>query len=297
MDYMIDIPNVDRDERIGSAFDHLMRVIQQTEAHEGRVIWNLSNISILHPFFLVPLAIYKQRHKDIIKFANIPSRIASYLELIHFNEPLSIDKGTGMLESYISKSYLPICRFDLHKSDADSLQGILQRIILEQSKAAHSLITPLSYFFSELICNMTQHSRGNYGYVFSQYLRKEDCINLVLADDGITVYSSYVRTKKYLDEIKGNEANALRIAYEGKSTKGLPYAENRGFGLSSSEKMLVEGLHGLFFMLSGGAFHRHDRVDSVFIDLPEDIYWEGTIILMRIPTNPPTGFDYSNYTQ
>ena len=96
-----------------------------------------------------------------------------------------------------------------------------------------------------------------------------------------------MKAKKYLDEISGSEVKALTFANEGRSTKNLPNAENRGYGISSSKKMLVDGLHGSFFMLSGGAFHRHDSNGSVYVKLPPNIYWNGTIILMRIPVEVP----------
>ena len=120
---------------------------------------------------------------------------------------------------------------------------------------------------------------------------------MVLADDGITIFGSYVRSKKYLEEIGASEVKALTFANEGRSTKNLPNAENRGYGISSSKKMLVEGLGGSFFMLSGGAFHRHDSSGSVYVKLPETINWSGTIILMRIPVQVPIDFDYSKYAQ
>lgn len=158
-------------------------------------------------------------------------------------------------------------------------------------------MTPLSYLLGELIDNMNEHSKGEHGYIFSQYLKKEECIDLVLADDGITIFGSYVRAQKYLDEIEDSEVKALTFANEGRSTKNLPNAENRGYGISSSKKMLVDGLKGAFFMLSGGAFHRHDLNGSVFVKLPDTINWNGTIILMRIPVQIPDDFDYTKYTR
>ncbi|MCD8292002.1 MAG: hypothetical protein LUC91_10950, partial [Prevotella sp.] len=61
------------------------------------------------------------------------------------------------------------------------------------------------------------------------------------------------------------------------------------------ETVLVEGLHGSFFMLSGGAFHRHDSNGSVYVKLPPSIQWNGTVILMKIPVNIPSDFDYNKY--
>lgn len=297
----INIPNVDRDERIGSAFNYLFQVIHATDNNcEKKLFWNLSNISCFHPFFLAPLVIYKQKCSKNIICIEKPNHIIGYLDTIYFDTPLEIDdngKLEEILKPYISKTYLPVCQFDLCKGNLDGLQTILQRIIKKQSGADYRITTPLSYLLGELIDNMNEHSRGKHGYIFSQYLKKEGCIDLVLADDGITIFGSYVRSKKYLEEIGASEVKALTFANEGRSTKNLPNAENRGYGISSSKKMLVEGLGGSFFMLSGGAFHRYDSSGSVYVKLPETINWSGTIILMRIPVQVPIDFDYSKYAQ
>lgn len=295
----ISILNVDRDERIGSAFNHLFRVVFQTEdKQENKIIWDLSAISFLHPFFLAPLAVYKQICKKKIQCINRPYRIANYLDIIYFDAPLLITEEMDLeniLGAYLPKTYIPVCQFELCKNNVDALQTTLQKIIRKQSKADVRIITPLSYMLGELIDNMNEHSQGRYGYIFSQYLSRERCIDLVLADDGITIFGSYVNSQKYLDEINNDESMALKLANEGKSTKNLPDAENRGYGISSSKDMLVDGLKGSFFMLSGGAFHRHDANGSVFVKLPSSISWNGTIILMRIPVDVPLDFNYENY--
>lgn len=297
----INIPNVDRDERIGSAFNHLFQVIFKTESSNSDVLnWDLSQAMCFHPFFLAPLVIYRQKCNKTINCISKPQHIMMYLDTIHFDCPLLIDYNGNLekiLEPYTEKTYLPVCQFDLCKANIDGLQTILQKVIKKQSKADYRITTPLSYFLAELIDNMNEHSKGEHGYIFSQYLKKEGCIDLVLADDGITIFGSYVNANKYLDEIEGSEVKALTMANEGRSTKNLPNAENRGYGISSSKKMLVNGLKGSFFMLSGGAFHRHDANGSVYVKLPDTINWSGTIILMRIPVNAPKDFDYTKYTR
>ena len=297
----IKIPNVDRDDRIGSAFNHLFQVIIQTESRSGESLrWDLKDASFFHPFYLAPLAIYKQSCDNPISCINKPGWIAGYLSLVRFENPLLITEDMDLkaeLDPYISRSYIPVCKFELCKSNIDSLQTVLQKVICRQSRADYRIVTPLSYLLGELVDNMNEHSKGKYGYIFAQYLKKEGCIDLVVADDGMTIFSSYIRSGKYLDEINGDEAKALKLATEGKSTKNLPGAENRGYGLSSSKDMLVNGLHGSFFILSGGAFHRHDAKGSVSVKLPETINWNGTIILMRIPVQVPVDFDYNVYVR
>lgn len=301
MNSIINIPYVPRDERIGSAFNHLFQVINQTENYiDEDLIWDFKDAFFFHPFFLAPLVIYRQECEDRIRCINYNLSIKGYLDLIHFDKPLFIGENVDMKEMlglYAFKTYTPVCQFELHKKHIDALQSILQNIIKRQSRADDRITTPLSYMLGELIDNMSEHSDGKYGYIFSQYLRREKCVDLVIADNGITIMGSYLKTKKYLKEIAGNEATALRFANEGFSTKNLPEAENRGYGISSSKAMLVEGLGGSFFMLSGGAFHRHDVNGSQFVQLPDTINWKGTVILMRIPVDVPIDFNYNKYAK
>lgn len=298
---VITIPNVDRDERIGSAFNHLFQVIQYTEAHCSKEFcWDLKSISFMHPFFLAPLSIYKQMCEKSVTCCNKPSWLDNYLKLTCFEEPLVISDSASLcerMEKYVSKTFLPVCRFDLHKNNIDDLQTILQDVMRKQSHSDSRITMPLSYLLGELIDNMNEHSKGKHGYIYSQYLKREGCLDLVLADDGITIFGSYMDSGKYCEEIGGDESVALKLANEGRSTKNLPDAENRGYGISSSKDLLVNGLHGSFFMLSGGAFHRYDCNGSVFVRLPNDIFWNGTIILMRIPVEVPSDFDFYKYAR
>jgi hypothetical protein len=296
---IIKIPNVTRDERIGSAFNDLFRVIDQTEcAADMTVVWDFSDSCFFHPFFLAPLSIFLNSCSKKIECINIPERIQLYFDTVHFITPLQISSMSDVtqLKQYQSRSYIPICRFnpnDIRINDA--MQSVIQYVIEHQSNADVTIKTPLSYFLGELICNISQHSYCDHGYIYSQYLSREKCVDICIADAGITVYGSYIRAGKYVDKIGDSETAALIMANEGFSTKDLPDAENRGYGISTTKKMLVEGLKGEFFMLSGSAFHRHLCTEAKFIQLPDTFRWEGTVILMRIPVNVPPEFDYSKY--
>lgn len=299
---VVKIPSeANRDERIGSVFNHLFSVIWQTENIRGdAVVWDFSSSLFFHPFFLVPLSIYKNRCGKNVKLNNVSSYTQSYFHYMCFENTLLISNDTNLKEilgAYVGKTYIPICKFALLNRKEDELQSAAQKLIERQSGADLRIRTPLSYFLGELICNIREHSGSPYGYIHAQYLRKEQCIDICIADEGITVFGSYMRSRKYLDEIGGNEAKALKLANDGYSTKDMPEAENRGYGISSTKKMLVDGLGGAFFMLSGRAFHRHDSNGSEFVNLPPNINWDGTIILMRIPITASEDFDYSKYVK
>ena len=118
---------------------------------------------------------------------------------------------------------------------------------------------------------------------------------IVIADRGRTVYGSYVHTGKYWDEVSGDEAKALQIANEGFSTKDRPGAEHRGYGISSSREIVVNGFGGAFFMLSGTAFFRHTDKAVDATNIPEAFRWDGTVVLIRLPLMIPEGFNIYEY--
>lgn len=296
MNFIKDIFNFNRKDSTEKVFDSLYNIIIKTELSiDYDVNWDMRNVNSIHPFSLASLAIYRQMAKKKIECVNIAPKMKEYFNMTHFNKPLAVEYAMEELGAYNGLSYLPICQFDLHKNNIDNIQCVLQQLILEQSKATEELKTPLSYILSELICNMTQHSRGKNGYLFSHYSQTEKCISLVLSDDGITILGSYIENKKCMEEVGENDAVALRFACEGKSTKNLPFAESRGYGLSSSKKMLVECLHGSFFLLSGRAFHSHDTSGITYIKLPHCVNWDGTAIFMKMPTVIPKDFNYIKY--
>lgn len=295
----IKIPNADRDERIGSVFNHLFRImlLHERNNREGDIVWDFSNTSFFHPFFLFPFALFRSRYNNI-RYKGMPTFMRSYLNYVKFDEMLDIKDNmdlAGILYDYANKSYIPICRFNRQSKNLDSMQTVIQEIIERQRTLDYRLKTPISYLISELVCNIDQHSESKFGYIYTQYLQRDNSLNICIADNGITIYGSYVKTNKHMEEIGENEAEALKFANEGFSTKDLPNAENRGFGISSSKRMIVEGLGGAFFMLSGGAFHRHDTQGSDYIRLPEAINWDGTVILIRIPLKIGKEFDYMKY--
>ena len=92
------------------------------------------------------------------------------------------------------------------------------------------------------------------------------------------------------------DLEAIQAANRGISTKNLPDAENRGYGIITSKKMLVDGLGGNFIMMSGNALHLYNSEHIKFIEMPKDIRWNGTIIAFRVPYINKE-FQYINYIE
>ena len=93
---IVRIPNATEEVRIGYSFNYLIRVIAETEAADA-VLWDFADVTFLHPFFLAPLAIYKNTSGKDIKCINISLRIQAYLNSICFDRMLYFDQDKILL--------------------------------------------------------------------------------------------------------------------------------------------------------------------------------------------------------
>ena len=228
------IPNVCEDELMGGSFNHLVQVVGQTRQTncDDTVVWDFHEVTFLHPFFLAPLAIFRQQAGVDIRCENITLQMQSYLNGIHFDRMLHFENATRetaeqVMAQYADHNYLPLCSFSMTDDNKDAFCSIARNIIVRQTRVEAAVTTPISYFLSELIDNIYEHSGSPNGYLFSQYLEREQCINLCIADNGITIPGNYKRANLYQQEIDNDPAEALRLANEGRSTKNRPETENR----------------------------------------------------------------------
>lgn len=99
-------------------------------------------------------------------------------------------------------------------------------------------------------------------------------------------------TEKYHPK---NDEEALNYAVFGKSTKDIP--ESRGFGISTSIKMLVKGLKGKIFILSGKAFLYQNFQKQEIIKLSEKHYYKGCYIAIRLPMCFDSQFNFYDYIE
>lgn len=185
--------------------------------------------------------------------------------------------------------------FELTEQTIDNAVHSLEQKLLDECPSATPLKQSISYLLDELICNIQQHAHADFGIAYISYNTDLQTIDIALADNGITIYGSYVKADKYLDLIGESDAEALGLAQEGYSTKDLPNAENRGYGISSNIKMVSEGLQGELVIISGGAMSLFTPNNNKLLSLPNGIEWNGTLIVARIPVNIPVTYNFYNY--
>ena len=88
----------------------------------------------------------------------------------------------------------------------------------------------------------------------------------------------------------------IKAANRGISSKNLPEADNRGFGIKTSKQMLINELNGQYLMVSGSYLYAKSKMVDSFYSMPEGFRWDGTIVALRVPYNSPT-FNYINYIE
>lgn len=192
-------------------------------------------------------------------------------------------------------SFPDLIEFSVAENEANKIVSQIENSLSDKDIRVKSLKVAISYLFDELICNIQQHAQVATGFVYADYNQECDCIDICLADQGVTIYGSYVQSGKYLEYIGNNAAEALNMAKDGYSTKNRPDAENRGYGISSNVKMITEGLNGTFAMLSGNALMINLRGNVQVASLPVEIEWPGTCVIIRIPLAGTSDFNLYDY--
>lgn len=157
------------------------------------------------------------------------------------------------------------------------------------------LNTAVTYLIDELICNIQQHSMCHQCLVYAGMNSEADCVDICVSDNGISLYGSYIRSGRYSEQLDQDSISALHLAKDGFSTKNRPDAENRGYGISSNLKMVIEGLGGSFVIISGNALYFHSGQQQLLVGLPKQIEWQGTTVIARIPNKVSPSFSIYNY--
>lgn len=236
--------------------------------------------------------------QEIPNILSLESTLSRFFDYITKHEPSSVSTPflraiTSIFQGQTSEAVVTFALDD--ESTTAVIAELKENLRFDIPDVLRSLNMPLTYLLDELICNIQQHAQTDKGYAFLMYNKAAKAIEIVLADFGITIYGSYVAAQKHLDKLGDSDADALNLAQNGYSVKNLPDTENRGYGISSNMKMVVDGLHGEFAVLSGNALMLQAANNRKILALPPEIDFKGTMIMVRIPAQVPDGFNLYDY--
>lgn len=286
------------DDRLMNGLIPVVRIMQRTSvsAEESFQI-DFSHTRFISPVFALSLIVYLSRCGKQYSFTNLNE----YLSVIGLGsggirpDRMRKSEFLATMEGYIRKTYIPIVNFPA-KADSDEkdiISSVVENLIIRQLNIPSNVAIGLKYMIEETLDNITEHSDSDRGFIFAQAYPNKGYLDLCIADRGVSLLGSYQR-------IPGNEIEsdleAIKAANRGFSSKNLPEAENRGYGIYTSKKMLTEGLGGQYLLLSGGSFYLKTPAFDSFYSLPDGLRWNGTIVAFRIPYNVDK-FNYINYIE
>lgn len=237
-------------------------------------IWKIGNDATIETVLNMFLVAFDETNKSKLDNSLINSALLGFLLNVYDDVRKGIEsKGNNIIDDF----------FDDSEVFAE----------LEKTEWKHSLVY-LHYLIGELVCNIQQHSHSSKSWGFVDYNKELNTVDVCFADNGISIHGSFIDKDVYLDKLIYGDASAINLAQKGFSTKDRPYAENRGYGISSNLKIITNILGGTFSILSGKALYIKDKGLSKMINLPPNVDWAGTIVIARVPL-PPNEFNMYNY--
>lgn len=266
------------------------------DSGDKEIVIDFSKTKFISPVFALSLIVYTAKSNKTIRFENMND----YMHMFHMDNAIEPDKGRksefiANMERYARKTFIPIISFPAHKNNDDKeyILTIIENLIIRQSNIQNNVASGLKYLISETIDNITEHSESDRGFICAQAYPTKRYLDICIADIGVTLLGSYM---KLADNELENDLEAIKAANRGLSSKNLPDAENRGYGIFTSKKMLIDGLCGQYMLMSGDAVYMKSKDINEFFTLPKGLRWNGTVVALRIPYQVPQ-FNYINYIE
>ena len=287
-----------KDDRLMDGLIPLVTIMSKvSRSKETDLKVDFSRTQFISPVFALSLIVYLSGCGKNVSYSNLPD----YLNVIAFSEngiqpdKMRNSEFVALMERYAKKTYIPIVNFPAkaNSDEKDEISSVIENIIIRQQDIPSNVSIGLKYIVEETLDNITEHSESNRGYIFAQSYPKKGYLDLCIADRGVSLLGSY-------QKLPGNEIvsdlEAIKAANRGLSSKNLPNAENRGYGIRTSKRMLTEGLGGQFLMLSGNSFYLKTPGFNSFYSFPGSLRLSGTVVALRIPYNV-NKFNYINYIE
>lgn len=287
-----------RGDRLIDGLIPALRIMSKAENTEDDTLTvDFTDTVFVSPVFVLSSIVYLSKCGKHVLISNVND----YLKTIGLDtggihpDEMRESEFKAKMEGYAGVTYIPIINFPAWTNDdsKEAISTIVENIIIRQSNIAPNVAQGIKYMVDEALDNITEHSESDRGFIYAQAYPKKRYLDICIADRGITLLGSY---KRLPDNEISTDLEAIKAANRGISSKNLPEAENRGYGIYTSKRMLINGLGGEYLMISGSNFYyMHPGADGIY-NLPDGLRWNGTIVALRIPYQD-SKFNYINYIE
>jgi hypothetical protein len=185
---------------------------------------------------------------------------------------ISVLMGTNYgVSTYIPITYLP-------KEQKEAVRVINQLQKWHNNGVYYGGINAFNFLIGELIDNIYQHSEFTNASIMAQRYEKKGFSEISIFDDGVSIPTCFERHGLY----SSHDSIAIQKAVNGLSTKD----QTRGYGLTSSINLYVNGVGGSLLLISrnGAIYIKGDgHNDGNLYNLSGKYGLKGTLITFRIP--------------
>ncbi len=282
-------------DQLGPQLWEIIEAIKKIKQYEEKteVLIHFDEISFVHPTFILAFTSIMEVLKewDYEVTWTISSRISAYLQTIRFPHGLQPDQDSSweaVLEGYENKNYLPIINFPA-ASDPTSIEmreavfSKLHQLLVQNMRLPENYKSPVTYLISEITNNIVEHAGVDRGWLTTQYYPAKQFLDICIIDNGKGLKTVY---QEHGYQEVNKDTTAIQKAMKGISTKSA----ERGFGLSTSKEMIVNGLEGSFVLMTGKGM----LINNQLTDLP--VHWPGTFVTLRLPKGK-RNFQYTEYIE
>lgn len=202
-----------------------MRYINKTTVTDKTIHIDCSNVKgRIFPDACVPISALIQKYRDLYNInINVIVSENSYLEQIHFHEPLNLEEDEiSAIENPLNSIFM----YQSKEGGSPQAAAINQAFIDSLSKTAlceEGVLKGLNWCLYEIMDNVLIHSHSKFGYVMAQYHNKTNRIAICIYDSGIGIHSSLIAGSV---ETK-DEINAIELALQ----EGVGDGQGQGNGL------------------------------------------------------------------
>lgn len=256
-------------------------------SEKEKVQFDFSKTHWLCPVIALPIAAYiAKTDSTLIPSENEQTR--KYLDTVHFPKGIN---SANEFEKYVhqTKTYVPISVLDRNKgAERENLESMFSSLIYRLLGSTVGAQNAVYYPIAELVTNVFEHSKDDTGFLFGQYYKKKEYLDICIVDMGRGL------AKAYKDEtgLEFTDGQAIEEVLKGHSTKSQ---QERGYGIHTSKRVVCEGLGGSFIIASGSSALVSSQSSEKLVSLP-DFYWQGVIVSYRIP-KPNGSIDISGFLE
>ena len=270
-------------DSIGFQVSELAKITEKLKSGSESIKIDLKNVSFLNPTIILGISslLFMYRKKGVnCELISVSPELQKYLNTIKFPQgifPALEGDWDSILDSYSGKNYLPIINFpsDNLNDNAvirDAVLSKVSKIIAGRLNLLEINFGALNYFITEFTQNIVEHANVLNGRILVQFYPVKEYIEICIIDEGKTILGSY-RDNKQFDIL--NDKDAIKAALGGNSTK----SPERGFGLYTSSRIIIEAMKGKLCVVSGTGM----LVNTTVISYQST--WNGTLLSIKIPMN------------